>query len=285
METAPAMDHRLTRRAWGTLEPLHVVGYLAEGPRKAFADVGLPGRRGYFAQRAAPMGPVGEPLVTATFYVFSPALVARSVPLVWDLVSPEEATAVRQESVAATLHAVLGDPDVTEAVELARTACAGLSAPGRPLYAAHSGLAWPADPLMQLWHAISLLREYRGDGHIAALIHAGLDPVEALVIDGLTVGHTEFVRTTRGWTDDEWAAGHGRLRARGLLEGGPGDAELTGAGKVLKADLESDTDETASAGWAHLGAEGTGRLIELVAPLRAGLRDAAILPPWIFGRK
>src|SRR5664280_2916246 len=143
--------------------------------------------------------------------------------------------------VTEALHRVLGEPDIGEALELARTACAGLTAPGRPLYAGHAALPWPTDELLALWHAASLLREHRGDGHVATLLQAGLDPVEAIVTGGLMAGTTGFMRTSRGWTDAEWAAGEDRLRERGLL----GPDGLTAAGTALRRDLETSTDRAA----------------------------------------
>jgi len=133
---------------------------------------------------------------------------------------------------------------------------------------------------MQLWHAGLLLREHRGDGHVTALLSSGLDPVEALVTGGLASNSLEFVRTTRGWSDEEWTAGTERLRARGLV----GDDGLTDAGKALRDDVETVTDFLAVDGWAHLGAERTERLVELVTPLRERVLDAGVLPDWIRSR-
>jgi len=176
---------------------------------------------------------------------------------------------------------VLGEPDIGEALELARTACAGLTAPGRPLYAGHAALPWPTDELLALWHAASLLREHRGDGHVATLLQAGLDPVEAIVTGGLMAGTTGFMRTSRGWTDAEWAAGEDRLRERGLL----GPDGLTAAGTALRRDLETSTDRAAEIGWRHLGADGAARLLELVRPLRRTLLEGDVFPPELLARR
>jgi hypothetical protein len=175
---------------------------------------------------------------------------------------------------------VLGEPDVAEAVELAQEACAGLAAAGRPLFGAWSGVVWPTDRLLQLWHAGLLVREHRGDGHVAVLMAAGLDPVEALVTGGLASDSLEFVRTTRGWTDEEWTAGIQRCRARGLVD----DDGLTTTGATLRRDVESATDVLALPGWVHLGEERTRRLIELVSPLRERVLHSGVLPGWIRSR-
>lgn len=271
----------LGRRCWATLEPLHVVGYFAPEPADAYVALGLHRRLAYFAARSAAMGPVAPELTTATFYVFAPDLVARALPAAWAIATPAEVQQARRSGVAAALHRILGDPDLPEAVDLAREATRGLTAAGRPLYAAHQTLDWPADPLLALWHAATLLREHRGDGHVAALSIAGLDPVEALITGGLYADNTEFVRTTRGWTAAEWQAGQERLRDRGLLTAAGG---LSTAGRELRDQIESDTDRLAGAGFAHLGAEGTERLTELVSPLRDTVLASHVLPDWINSR-
>jgi hypothetical protein len=264
----------LGRRCWAALETVHVIGYFAPEPAAAYRELGLKGRAAYFAARSAPMGPVPAQVTVATFYVFAPALVERAIPAAWDIASPTEVLAARHSGIVATLHRVLGDPDVDEALELAKTACAALSVPGRALYAGHASLPWPDDPLLGLWHAASLLREHRGDGHVAALLLSGLDPVEAAITGGLASNTTEFARSTRGWTDGEWPAGEARLRERGLID----SAGLTEAGTALRSQLEEQTDRAAEVGWRHLGAEGAARLLELVRPLRRSLLASGIFP-------
>ncbi|SDX72989.1 hypothetical protein SAMN05661080_01008 [Modestobacter sp. DSM 44400] len=281
MGAVTEMTPQLARRAWGSLETLHVVGFFAPQVQQAYDRFAVPATRaGYFAARSSPLGRVDPAIVVATFYVFSPTLVHRAVPAVWAAAPPETWAAARAEAVAACLHEALGEPDVAEVISLAQEACAGLSPAGRPLFAAWSGVGWPTDPLMQLWHAGLLVREHRGDGHVAALMAAGLDPVEALVTGGLASNSLEFVRTTRGWTDEEWTAGLERCRARGLVD----DDGLTAAGAEQRRQVEETTDVLAVQGWAHLGEERTRRLIELVAPLRKQVLDSGVLPGWIRSR-
>jgi helix-turn-helix protein len=271
----------LARRGWGSLETLHVVGFFAPQVQQAYDRFGVTATRaGYLAARSAALGRADPAVVVATFYVFSPALVSAAVPAVWSAAEPAQWAAARAEGASACLHEVLGEPDVAEAVALAREVCAGLTTPGRPLYAAWSGAPWPDDPLLQLWHAGLLVREHRGDGHVTALMAAGLDPVEALVTGGLASDSVEFVRTTRGWTAEEWTAGVERCRGRGLVD----DDGLTAAGRALREEVEAATDALALPGWAQLGEGGTHRLIELLAPLRARLFDSGVLPGWIRSR-
>jgi hypothetical protein len=275
---------RLSRQCWGSLELLHVLCYLSPQQIEAYRDLGLRFRQGYFASRAAPMGAVGPPLVTSTFYVFAPTLVGMALPSAWEVADPEQIIEVRYTTVTRTLRSILGDADVGPALELVREACAALRPHGRPIYAAHASLGWPDDPMAALFHGSALLREHRGDGHNAVLLQSGLDPVEALITDGLTAGTYEFARTTRGWTDDEWAAGHRRLADRGLIRERPTGWELTADGVTLRADVELSTDVLALDGWQHLGIARCRTLRDLLVPLGRAVAATGTLPDWVARR-
>ncbi|MGH3444833.1 MAG: SCO6745 family protein [Nocardioidaceae bacterium] len=272
---------KLGRRCWGDLETLHVVGYFAPETRQAYVDLGLHPRLSYFAARSAAFGAVDPAVTVATFYVFAPWLVGKALPAAWQVADPGTITDARRRGVLAALHQVLGDPDVSEALEISRRACDALSAHGRPLYAAHASLPWPEDDLLALWHAATLLREHRGDGHVALLISAGLDPVESLVLGGLFSHNTGFLRESRGWSDDEWSKAETRLRNRDLLD----DAgALSDSGRTLRQDIEEHTDRLAVEGWAAVGADDCRRLHELVGPLRRQVLDSGVLPDWTRSR-
>ena len=270
------------RSCWKALETVHVVGYFAPEPTQEYVDLGLHPRLSYFAARSAPMGPVVPGVATATFYVFAPWLVDKALTGVWETASPAQVLDARHRGIGAALHRLLGDPDVDEAVKLVRGVCGGLSAAGRPLYAGHAGLPWPDDDVMALWHGASLLREHRGDGHVALLQAHGLDPVESLVLGGLHAGNTDFVKQTRGWSDEEWAEAEQRLRDRGLLTD---TGELTSQGRDFREALEQQTDALAVEGWAAVGLEETERLRELVAPLSRQVLASGVLPGWANRRR
>src|SRR3954452_14975462 len=208
---------RAARRAWSGLESLHVIGYFAEETRDQYVALGLHPRLSYFPARAAAMGPVGPWISEATFYVFAPWLHQAALPSAWDVTTPERLVQARRDGTAEALGRVLGQPDVSEALAIARRVAEGLTAPGRPLYAAHAGLDWPGDELLALWHAATLVREHRGDGHVAVLTANRIDPVESTVLGGVWSGTTRFLRKTRGWSDEELAAATDRLRHRGWL--------------------------------------------------------------------
>jgi hypothetical protein len=277
------MDTELTplsRKAWGDLEVLHVVGYFAPEVTDAYVGLGLDRRLAYFPGRAAAFGAAGPELTLATFYVFAPWLVEAALPAAWDTTTPTAVVAARRSGVAAALDRVLERPDVAEALEIAGEVCAGLSAHGRPLYAAHAALPWPDDDLLALWHAATLVREHRGDGHVAVLQVAGIDPVEATVLGGLWSSSTGFLRKTRGWSDEEYDAATERLRGRGWLDA---DGGFTDAGRAARQQVEDDTDRLALEGWAHVGVDRTARLHELVAPLRRTIVAADVLPRSLRG--
>jgi hypothetical protein len=212
--------------------------------------------------------------VTATFHNFHPGLVARAVPDVWAVAPPGRFLAVRVETVTAALRRLLGPladaAAVGEAAELARAAALAAPTAGRPLAAANAALPWPDEPLSVLWHAQTLLREFRGDGHVAALLVAGLDPVETLVLFAAGTGlDGDWLRQRRGWPEDDWAAARARLAGRGLL----GEAGLTDAGRALRAEVEAHTDALADAPWRAIGDAAAERLVTLAAPLTAAVVD------------
>lgn len=262
----PTVDPALAGRAHRAVEPLHNHVYFAPETEQHLTAAGLrPGRMCYFAGRAAPMGAVGPGVVTATFYNFAPSLVARHVPRAWTLVAPEQVVAARLDAARASLTRLLGDAatgaEVTELAGLLREACAALGPEGRPLYAGHADLPWPEDDLGALWHAATLLREWRGDVHIACLVRAGTSGLEALVTHTLTGrGFTvEMAKASRGWDDEQWDAALAALAARGLVDG----TGLTADGHALRQRLEEETDAIDTLAWQALGAEATARVVEL----------------------
>jgi hypothetical protein len=152
----------------------------------------------------------------------------------------------------------------------------------RPLYAAYAELPWPDEPHLRLFHAQTLLREFRGDGHVAALLMAGVTGIEALILH-VASGEADarFLRATRGWSRDHWAAATDGLRAKGLVElpaEGAGPA-LTGAGRELRAGIEATTDKMSEPAYVVLGEDGRVRLAELTRPLSRTIVKAGMLNP------
>jgi hypothetical protein len=266
---------RQARRLWQALEPIHAVTYFAPEPQAACEALGTRGFwKSYFPQRAAPLGAASAELVTALFYNFHPGLVARALPAVWRLASPQRFLDVRLAAVDAALRRLLGPEliasgELAEAAEIARAAALGAPTAGRPMAAANLALDWPQVPHLVLWHAQTVLREHRGDGHVAALLTAGLDPVEALVLFAADndLG-MDWLRVRRGWSEPEWAEAVERLGTRGLLDG----ERPTAAGTHLRAQVEARTDELAQAPWAGIDDARVERLILLAQPLVGAIR-------------
>ncbi|MGQ4385791.1 SCO6745 family protein [Streptomyces sp. SAS_270] len=286
--TSP-LPERAGRRCHNILNPLHSTHYFSPDLGRELASVGIEDRSAaYFAVRAAAMGPVGAGVVTATFYNFRHELVARHVPAVWATASAETVLAARARAVDATLRRLLGEDavaakEVAEAAELALRAAEACGRAARPLYAAHADLPVPDAPHMALWHAATLLREHRGDGHLAVLLEAELDPVEALVSHTATGKGMapKWALATRGWSRADWDAAVGRLRGRGLLDAA---GELTQAGIALRKGIEAETDRLDRAPYEHLGAAGVERLTELATGLLSTALAAGAFPEGVTGK-
>jgi hypothetical protein len=285
----PPLPDGLAARVHRALEPLHALVYFAPETEQRLTDVGLrPGRMCYFAGRSAAMGAVGPGVVAATFYNFNPALVARHLPRAWTLADPPRVLAARLAAADAALRRLLAETvdtdEVEEAAALAREATLGGRVEGRALYAAHAGLEWPQSPHLVLWHAATLLREHRGDGHVAALTRAGLSGLEALVTHTATGrGFTEkMARSSRGWSDEEWSDAAGRLRRQGLLDA---QGSLTEAGHALREQVESDTDRMATEPWDRLGESRTRRLVDLARSLSRVVTGNGAFPEGVFARR
>jgi hypothetical protein len=258
---------------WTLFEPVHAVTYFAPQARAAFETAGLRGFwRGYFAGRAAPLGAVGPGPVYATFFGFHPAMVRRALPDVWGRATPAAALAARLDGARRALAAVLSgvtDEHLDEAATLSHRAAAGVEVAGRALAAANADLPWPDDRLGRLWQAATVLREHRGDGHVAALLVAGLDGAETQVWRAALDGTRAVLQANRGWPDDEWSAAAGRLVDRGWLTA---DRSPTPAAHAARERIEDTTDTLAAAPWQRLGARDTARLADLLTPVAAAAR-------------
>src|SRR5687768_14094297 len=220
------IDPVVARKTWRTLEPIHGFVYFSPDAEPAYVAAGLkPGRMGYFASRSAPMGAVPAEVVIATFFNFHHGLVRSVIPEAWTLSTPERVLEARLSVADQGLRRMLGDavgsPELAEAASLARTAAevACERPEGRPLFAGHAALPWPDDPHLVLWHAQTLLREFRGDAHVAALTLQGLSGLDALVCHAASGDvPAETLRTTRAYSTDEWAAAVEDLARRGIID-------------------------------------------------------------------
>jgi hypothetical protein len=258
---------------WTLFEPIHAVTYFSPQARSAFEGAGLRGFwRGYFAGRAAPLGPAAAAVVTASFFNFAPAFVARAIPGVWELISPGEALAVRAAGAAEALCGLFAglESEAAAGAELLGRVAGDLDCSGRVLAAANAAMPDPGDgygpspAIGRLWRAATLLREHRGDGHFAALAAAGFDGCEAVVLRcGLDL-RREDMQPIRGWTDEQWDGAQARLAGRGLMTP---DGKLTRDGLDAHAAVEDATDRAAARPWARLGEPTTAELSAVLTPL------------------
>jgi hypothetical protein len=264
---------------WIRFETYHDVTYFTPESRAATDALGCKGGwMGYFGMRAAPLGAASPELVTSTFYNFHPSRVARAIPDAWAVASPAEYLRTRLAGADAALRRMLGaelldSAELAEAAVLLRSAAEQAQTAGRPLAAANAALPWTAEPHLVLWQAATRLRESRGDGHVAALVSADLDPCETLVIFGADHGlDPEYLGTAaRGWSQGEWQAARDRLTERGLVD--PGGA-ITEEGRALRRWVEERTDASAAVPWQAIGAEATTRAAELLTPISLRIAEA-----------
>ncbi|MFD4942063.1 hypothetical protein ACFWNT_05870 [Streptomyces sp. NPDC058409] len=270
------------RQMWHLLEPLHAVLYYAPESFEEAAGLGYRTDErwpSYFAWRAAPLGEVDTDRVAGTFYSFSPAMVREYVPAAWSVASSGAVLAARTRAVDRAYRGLLGEqvagPELAEAAALVRRVAEAADTAGRPLAAANAALFWPEEPHLVLWQAATILREHRGDGHVAALAGAELDPVESLVSFAAIGAALPEVFASRGWGEEEWQAARQRLVKRGLLTG---DGTAAEAGRALRTEVERRTDEAAAAPWRALGEEERERLVELLGPLWVAVIGSGLLP-------
>lgn len=275
MQRTPA----LARQFYDRFEPIHALTYFAPEVRAGMDGLGYRGFwMGYFAARSAPLGAVPPEVVTAVFYNFAPGRVAKSLPAAWEIAGPEEALRARQHATVAALHrcGVTEDENLCTAAELAVRAARMAPVDGRALFAANVALPVPSDPVAALWHATTLLREHRGDGHVAALVAAGISGRESNVFHtAASAVSEEFMKRSRHYDDNEWEACRQSLADRGLLDSG---GALTPDGSDLKNQLETTTDALSLRAFDGLSDEELQALFSALTPVARTVIAAGDVP-------
>lgn len=267
---------RTARRMFELLEPICLVTYFADEINQEMAALG---HRtywdGYFASRTAPLGRVPAQVVQAAFYSFADGEAARHIPSAWESIPPEASVAARERGSAASVRRILGDelagsPGLVRAAHL--TTKAAMSAPmgGRVMYAGMRTLPVPSDPVARLWHSATVLREHRGDGHVAALVGARIGGTEAHILSAVEMGihPPESFGRVHHLPQERLAAVMAGLRERGLLDA---DGRFTDAGRETKQRIEALTDELAAAPYDALSAAELDELVAALEPLTAKL--------------
>jgi hypothetical protein len=282
----------LARKTWRTLEPLHGMIYFVPEAAEEYAALGVMGRDGYFASRAAAMGPVSAEVAIATFFNFNPELIHHALPGAWQRASPEDLVAARLRAVDRSYRRLLGDEvvassEMRQAAELARRAAevAGARSDGRALCAGHARIAWPEDPHLALWHAQSILREYRGDGHIALLVTHRLSGIDALITHAAEGAvPAQVLQSTRGWSDPSWRDAVESMQARGWLERGD-PLTFSEWGAAQRAEIEEQTDVLAADPYLRLGEDACAELRRLARPWSRTISEGMVfrLPETLDG--
>lgn len=271
----------VARTMWRLLEPVHAVVYWAPEVRANSDRLGLRGGwMSYFGCRAAPLGAVSSAVVTAVFYGFHPAMVARAVPDVWSAATPQALVQARIEGMDLAIRRVFGDllhdGRVHAAAQLARRAAELCNTAGRPLAAGNLELEWPQEDHLLLWQAATVLREHRGDGHVAALVGHQVSPLAAHITSAAAGGPPrDHLQSFRQYSDQEWSAEVARLTELGWLTP---TGRLSARGRAVRRRVEEDTDRLAGQPWQRLGAELTADLADLLAPLTARAYDSGAVP-------
>lgn len=257
----------MARRMFELVEPIGVIPYSAEEPNEAMFALGFTDYWDtYFAGRAAPLGLVPAEVVDALFYNFAPGEVARHIPKVWSTTTPEAAIAARQAGCVKALRRILGERvesrPFARAAELLERAATSARHEGRPMYAALRTLPLPDEIVARLFHAASMLREHRGDGHVAALMVEGVGGLEAHVVHALDLGMpAEQFGRVHHLPASQLAAVIDGLRRRALVGD---DGWLSETGAAVKRRVEDLTDDLAAEPYESLQ---PGELDELVAAL------------------
>lgn len=284
-------ERALARAAYRTFEPYHLVAYFGPHVEAAAAELGIGWLGSYTGMRAAPLGPVPGTVVAASFFGFKPAAVTKAWGLALAGHTPAELDAVRLACVDTGLRDALGDlvqsPDLAVQVERMGAVINRADLGGRALAAAYAAQPWPEAPHLALWHAATLWREWRGDGHNAALVARGLSPLEALVLYdawlpdepvSATKGRP-FLQPSRKWTDEEWMATAGALADEGLVTVSGDSSSIvkaTEAGAALRSEIEDMSDDASAAVW--VGVDDAEDLIASFRPYAKAVIKAGILP-------
>jgi hypothetical protein len=264
------------RRMFELLEPICLVTYFADEPNQELAALG---HRtywdGYFASRAAPLGRVPAQVVHAAFYSFAEGEAARHIPSAWETVPPEVSFAAWRRGSAASVRRILGEeqaqsPGLARAADLTTKAATSAPTGGRVMYAGWRTLPVPSDPVTRLWHSATMLREHRGDGHVAALVGARIGGTEAHVLAALDMGihPPESFGRIHHLPKERLAAVMDGLRERGLVDT---DGWFTDAGRETKQRIEALTDELAAPPYDALSPAELEELVALLEPITAKL--------------
>ncbi|MFD4636686.1 MarR family transcriptional regulator [Lentzea sp. NPDC058436] len=269
---------RTARRMFELLEPICLVTYFADEIGEEMTALGHRNYwAGYFASRAAPLGRVPAEVVHAAFYSFAEGEAARHIPSAWETIPPETSWAAWRRGSVTALRRILGDlassPGLERAADLTTKAAVSAPTAGRVMYAGMRTLEVPADPVARLWHSATMLREHRGDGHVAALVTSGIGGTEAHIVSAIAMGihPPESFGRVHHLPAKRLAEVMNGLRARGLVTA---DGHFTDLGREVRQRVEDLTDELAAPPYDALPAAELDELVAELSPITARLQAA-----------
>jgi hypothetical protein len=268
------------RRLRDACEPVAMHAVWSRTTNERLAQLGLDFLTSYVGGRGACLGEPAGAVVAAAFAWFEPGLVTTLWDAARTAVPLDRLVQACDESTVASLREILADEDPGEAASLLADAAEAADGMGRPLFSGRRADGRPQDAVHCLWWACGLVREHRGDSHVAAAAAAGLDPIEMNVLTELWIGMPLLSYTaTRGWSPDAMHRAVARLENRGWIrEGG-----LTDEGLAVRTSIEQRTDAQEQPIVAALG----DRLEEVCARLNHWGQlciEAGAFPPDILKR-
>jgi hypothetical protein len=280
------------RRLRDAIEPIAMHAVWCTGTNQRLAEAfGLDFLGAYVWGRASALGDAAPGTVVAAFAVFEPSFLSAVLADARSKVTWADLVAARDEATARSLGQILADAhersassraedDVTRVTAALRRGIDAADRAGRPMFAGLAGQAWPSDQYGQLWRACDVLREHRGDSHVAACLAAGLDSVEMNVLTEVWLGMPPFsYSATRAWSPDALSDAVDRLRARGWFDG----EALTTDGQAARAGIETATDAAQQRLINAIGDE-LDDVIEAASRWSAALVTAGAFPPSIHKR-
>jgi hypothetical protein len=270
------------RRLRDAIEPIamHAV-WCARTNQRLAAEFGLDFLGAYVWGRASALGDAAAGVVVAGFAVFEPSFLAAVYSDARAKASLADLVRVRDAATAESLRELLGDSaEVAGVATVLRRGIDAADRAGKPMFAGLAGRDWPEDPYGQLWRACDILREHRGDAHVAACVAAGLDAVEMNVVTEVWLGMPMFsYSATRAWSPEALTGAADRLRARGLLDGDV----LSAAGQQARAEIEERTDAAQHRVVEAIGAD-LDDAVARVGEWSATLVDRGAFPPSVHKR-
>jgi hypothetical protein len=269
------MDER-TRVLRNVCEPIGANVYFAPEAHERYRALGLANYgSAYFCSRSASMGVLSGMTVASAFGVFNPTVVSAAVEAGWAKTDRDTLLRARYDGAVASLRRLIGEPDsktLSRAIELLRRGLAVAQHAGHPIYSGLLSLPFPDDPMGQLWRCCDMVREHRGDSHVAVWAKALVEPIEIQLMSELQMGiPLKTYSATRGWSPQQMDDALDGMRAKGWMTGDKFSPE----GQALRDRIEADTDAMETPIVDAIGGD-FDELIDILRPWAAAIVKVGI---------